>query len=177
MVKCLLVTALVAIGMTVGTGAAQACGAGVQAGTANEAHATFANISISMWEDTPAQVCGDGVTQPAPYRRLLIKVDGVIVCDRSDVDPSFDPFFFGAGLSSVNPVDSCGTKITMSAIDRPLVPTVPTVSGTRAKAQMQRSTPAEGGVWYTDGGGNRVKLIEQVDANAYTLRGAFISAV
>lgn len=152
MVRRLALLALCTMALGFLPAAAHECGA---VSTRNSATLTFADVAISMHENQPTEVCNDGdVAQGDVDRRLTITVAGVVVCDRTtDIDPSFDPFFLGAGLHPAPSID-CGadfTLIGLTSVATPDPSTVvvdlggPTVQGGLTKSGI---TETPGSLWY-----------------------------
>lgn len=146
--------------------------------TRNSAKLAFGDVAISMYENQPNDICGDGtVTQGAFDRRLTITVGGVAVCDRTDnVDPSFDPFFLGAGLHP-DPAISCGADFSVIGLTEAAKPDPSTVvvdpAGPYAQAGLTKKgiTETPGRYWY---GGSVFELPQ--DTSGTITRGAGVGA-
>jgi hypothetical protein len=131
--KRFLICAIVATGFaSIGTADA-ACGI-VQVRSEARAVTLDPSVSFAMAEIQTFKQCDDGSqVVNAISARLTVSVDGDAVCTRTDVDPSFDPFGFGAGIHM--PVDGegeCAAGVTWSSFD----PNLPVV---------EESGPQEGG--------------------------------
>lgn len=116
MKKLLLLSVLVA-GLAPFTAQA-ACATG-QIRNEARARTRTPGIAFAMSEVQTFTRCADG-TQAinAVSARFTVSVGGEIVCTRTDVDPSFDPFGFGAGLH-LSPADEgpCAVGVTWSSLE------------------------------------------------------------
>jgi len=132
--KRFLVCAIVAGGFASVVPAHAACGT-IQVRSEARASTTTEGVTFAMAEIQTFTQCDDGSqVVNATTGRFTVSVDGEVVCTRTDVDPSFDPFGFGAGLH-MTPEDegACAIGVTWSSFD-PNLP-IPAESG-----------PQEGGV-------------------------------
>lgn len=129
-----LICAVVAAGFATIAPAQAACGV-VEVRSEARGAAMTEGVTFAMAEIQTFSQC-DGGTQTvnATSGRFTVSVDGEVVCTRTDVDPSFDPFGFGAGLH-MSPEDSgeCAIGVTWSSFD----PNLPVV---------EETGPQEGGV-------------------------------
>lgn len=146
--------------------------------TRNSATLSYGDVAISMYENQPNDVCDDGTaTQGTFDRRLTVVVGGVTVCDRSDnVDPSFDPFFLGAGIHPDRAI-SCGADFTLIGLTSVATPDPSTVAvdpaGPYAQGGLTKTgiTETPGSIWY---GGNTYEIPQ--DAPGTVTRGAGVGA-
>lgn len=145
--------------------------------TRNSATLAYADVTIAMHENQPNAACDDAsVTQGAFDRRLTITVAGVVVCDRTtDIDPSFDPFFLGAGLHP-DPAISCGADFTLIGLTSVATPDPSTIAvdpaGPSAQGGVTKNgiTETPGRLWY---GGSSFEIPQ--DSAGTITRGAGIS--
>ncbi|HVL80555.1 MAG TPA: hypothetical protein VM840_03055 [Actinomycetota bacterium] len=174
--RLLLISLVSSVAVLAPSSPASSCTPGARVATVNEAHATLGDVKVAMWETTPYDACASGVAEGEVFRRLLVTRGGEVLCDRRDVDPSFDPFLFGAGLRTVDPGDDCGVHVSMSSINNPILPDTVGLFPPSISASTRRTTPAEGHVWYTVGG---VKVVGEpaVDPNAYSVRGVSVRSL
>lgn len=129
-----------------------ACG---YASTLNSATLAFGNVSIAMHENQPNAVCDDATVTPGDFdRRLTITIDGVVVCDVTEgVDPSFDPFFLGAGLHP-DPGIPCGADFSVIGLANVATPDPSTVAvdpgapSAQGGLTKQGITETPGRLWY-----------------------------
>lgn len=157
-----LMLAMVMCALLAGGFAARASGCGGNGGTATTNYAgsmTFGTITISFSELQDTDVCpGSAPAQGAARGRLAIKDGDVILCETTDVDPSFDPFLFGAGVHS-KPEAACGADFTTLSITNPTTPdpagTGVDAEGEAINAGTTKSTTMEtpGSYWWPDGRG------------------------
>lgn len=174
MVRRLVLLATCAMTLALVPAVSQAtCG---YASTRNSATLTFDNVAISMHENQPNAVCDDASVTPGDFDRLLtITVDGVVVCSRTDVDPSFDPFFLGAGLHP-DPSISCGADFSVIGLTNVATPDPSTVAvdpgapSAQGGLTKQGITETLGSLWY----GGQTYVIPQ-DSPGTITRGAGIS--
>lgn len=132
--KRFLLCALVASGFATIAPAHAACGT-LELRSEARAATTTPGVTFAMAEIQRFRQCDDGSqVVNATSGIFTVSVDGEIVCTRTDVDPSFDPFGFGAGLH-MPPDDegACAIGVTWSSFD----PNLPVASETG---------PQEGGV-------------------------------
>jgi hypothetical protein len=130
----LLAVALVAGGFAAVAPAQAACGT-LELRSEARASTTTPGVTFAMAEIQRFSQCDDGSqVLNETSGKFTVSVDGDIVCTRTDVDPSFDPFGFGAGLH-MSPDDegACAIGVTWSSFD----PNLPVA---------EESGPQEGGV-------------------------------
>jgi hypothetical protein len=175
MMRRLLIGALLVSGLGAGIGpSAAACEALASTGTANAGYATYPSVAgevqVSIWEDTLTVACADGSTSDTVAARLLIQLDGVARCDRTDVDPSYDPFLFGSGIHN-DLSDACGADVTMASITDPLVPSVENVSEDSVTIGLERQNFSDAASVWFDG----QTLSGLQSSSARTFRGITLS--
>lgn len=99
---------IVAIALWAGGRASADC---ATVATHDEAQVRVGTTTLTFFEES---VCAGGETAA----RLLITDGDVVLCDRTDVDPGFDPFLFGAGIHNA-PDDTCGADVSMVSTNVP----------------------------------------------------------
>jgi hypothetical protein len=173
MVRRFMIFAVCAMALSLAPASAHEC---VDVTTRNSAALAFADVTITMHENQPNHVCDEGVSQGAFDRRLTITVAGVVVCDRTtDIDPSFDPFFLGAGLHPDPSID-CGAKFSLIGLTSVATPDPSTIAvdpaGPSARAGLTKRgiTETPGSLWY----GSTTREIPQ-DSEGTITRGAGVS--
>jgi len=86
-------------------------------------------VTITIAEETPvsavffpipAGVCDDGLAETTPDGYLEITQGGEVLCRNDALDPSFDPFAFGAGLHDMS--GDCGGDYSAASITNPILP-------------------------------------------------------
>lgn len=134
--KRLLVIALISGGFAaVSPAGAHECGT-VEVRYEAKAVTTTPGISVEMAEIQPMTFCADeGAPVLGELRGTMTVIkDGQLVCHRTDVDPSFDPFGFGAGIHhQADDVGDCALGATWVS----LLPNAP---------MPEESGPQDGGV-------------------------------
>ena len=176
MIKRILVAsvALAAIGIA----APSSAHCDIEGGTFNEASATFGDITVYTSEVTGRGVC-DGAVEDTTGGTLRISDANGVLCERDDFDPSFDPFFFGAGIShagtsecqaDVQWIVTLGGGTTPETVvnELPNEPVVASNGEMGGSAGVKRPTPAHiraGGVTWPGG-----SLASGEDADAYQIR-------
>lgn len=147
---CVAILGLMAVGAPV----ASACDAGAILSAESYATVYIGTVQVTVAEFMPYEVCASGIGPAAPSARLRITDGNTVLCNRTDVDPGFDPFFFGAGIHNA-PEDPCGADITWASITNPPLPSEVSADPEERSAfvGVLKSAPADGPYWSPGGSG------------------------
>lgn len=111
------------------------------------ADTTTEGLSVAMLETQLTEMCGgEEATVNETSGSFTVLRDGEAICHRSDVDPSFDPFGFGAGLHmEADDEGDCAIGITWVSLGPNLpMPEESGPEGLGVGVAVGKNAPAEG---------------------------------